>query len=65
MCRGVFFLESFNLQRPLFVITLYHQIKIPISFWCRRELNSRSLIQSSETLPIELTRTHYVGVFKH
>ena len=29
-----------------------------ISFWCRRGLNSRSLIQLSETLPVELIRTH-------
>ena len=38
--------------------TLYHQTKIPIGFWYRRELNPKSLIQPSETLPIKLTRTH-------
>ena len=38
--------------------TLYHQIKTPINFLCRRELNIRSLIQPSETLSIELTETH-------
>ena len=27
-------------------------------FWCRWGLNSRSLIQPSETLPVELTETH-------
>ena len=27
-------------------------------FWCKRELNPRSLIQSSETLPVEITETH-------
>ena len=27
-------------------------------FWCRRGLNPRSLIQPSETLPVELTGTH-------
>ena len=54
-----FFLESFNLWRPLLMITLYHQTKTPISFWCRRELNSRSFIQSSETLLVELIETHF------
>ena len=53
-----FFLESFNLWRPLLMITLYHQTKTPISFWCRRGLNPRSLIRPSETLLIELTGTH-------
>ena len=55
----LFFLrESFNLWRPLLMIALYHQTKTPISFWYRRGLNSRSLIQPSETLPVELTGTH-------
>ena len=36
--------------------TLYHQTKTPIDFWCRRGLNSRSLIQLSETLPVELIK---------
>ena len=40
------------------MIILYHQTKTPISFWCRRGLNPRSFIQSSETLPVDLTRTH-------
>ena len=40
------------------MIILYYQTKIPISFWCRRGSNFRSFIQSSETLPIELTGTH-------
>ena len=48
--------ESFNLWRSFLMIALYHQTKIPISFWCRRELNLRSLIQLSETLPPDLTR---------
>ena len=43
---------------PLLMIAHYHQTKTPISFWCRRELNPRSLIQPSETLPVELTGTH-------
>ena len=38
--------------------TLYHQTKTPIGFWCKQGLNFRSLIQPSETLPVELTGTH-------
>ena len=53
-----FFLESFNLWCPLLMIVLYHQIKTPISFWYRQELNLRSLIQPSETLPVKVTETH-------
>ena len=54
-----FFLrENFNLWHPLLMIAHYHQTKTPISFWCRWGLNPRSLIQPSETLPIELTGTH-------
>ena len=55
-----FFRESFNLWHLLLMIALYHQTKTPISFWCRRGLNSRSLIQPSETLPVELTETHEI-----
>ena len=57
-CDFFFFLESFNLWRPLLIIALYYQTKTPISFWCMRWMNPRSLIQPSETLPIELTGTH-------
>ena len=39
-------------------IALYHQIKTLISFWCRQGLNSRFLIQPSETLSVELIGTH-------
>ena len=39
---------------------LYHQTKTPIGFWCRRRLNPRSLIQPSETLPVEQTGTHVI-----
>ena len=53
----IFFWESFNLWCPLLMIVLYHQTKTPISFWCRREF-LRSLIQPSETLPVELTGTY-------
>ena len=38
--------------------TLYHQTKTPINFWCKQELNLKSLIQPSEILSIELTGTH-------
>ena len=55
--KKFFFWESFNLWRQLLLITLYHQTKTPISFWCRRGLNLRSLIQPSETLPVELIET--------
>ena len=41
------------------MIVFYHQTKILISFWCKRGLNLRSLIQPSETLLIDLTETHY------
>ena len=50
-----FFLESFNLWHLLPMIAFYHQTKTPISFWCKQGLNPRSLIQPSETLPVELT----------
>ena len=40
------------------MIALYHQTKTPISFWCRQGLNPRFLLQSSETLPVDLTGTH-------
>ena len=56
--------ESFNLWRLLLMIALYHQTKIPISFWRRRGLNLRSLIQPSETLPVELIGTTTVLVIK-
>ena len=52
------FLENFNLCRPFLMIAHYHQTKTPISFWCRRGLNPKSLIQPSETLLIKLTGTH-------
>ena len=52
-----FFLERFNLLHLLLIIAIYHQIKISIGFWCRQELNLRSLIQLLETLPIELIET--------
>ena len=40
------------------MIALYHQTKIPISFWYRRRLYLRSLIKPLDILPVELTGTH-------
>ena len=60
----LFFEESFNLWRQLLMIALYHQTKTPISFWCRRGLNPKSLIQLSETLPVELTETYFIGLYQ-
>ena len=54
----LFLKENFNLWRPLLMIILYHQIKIPINFWCRWRLNLKSLIQQSETLLVKLTRVY-------
>ena len=45
---------------PVLIIALYHQTKKPVSFWCRRGLNPRSLIQSSDTLPVDLVGTHNI-----
>ena len=42
----------------IMIIAFYHQTKTPIGFWCRRELNPRSLIQLSETLLVKLVGTH-------
>ena len=40
------------------MIAIYHWIKTPIGFWCMRGLNPISIIQSSEILPVEITKTH-------
>ena len=53
-----FFRESFNLWSPLLMITIYHQTQTSISFWCKRGLNPKSLIQPSETLAVDLAGTH-------
>ena len=50
--------ESFNLWCPLLMIAFYHQTQTPINFWGRQGLNRRSLLQLSETLPVELTESH-------
>ena len=34
--------------------TLYHQTKTPIDFWYKQVLNLKSLIQSLETLRVEV-----------
>ena len=47
------------------MVVLYHQIKTPISIWCRRGLNPRSLIQPSKTLPVELTGSHMPIIMSH
>ena len=70
------FKESFNLWCLLLMITLYHQTKILISFWYKRGLNLKSLIQPSETyfkkkkakkkkknLPVKLIETHILNYF--
>ena len=42
------------------MIVIYYQTKTPIGFWCKRRLNSRSLIQPSETLPAKLTGINFL-----
>jgi len=44
------------------MIAFYHQTNTLISFWYRRKLNSRSLIQLSETLSVELTGIYIKAV---
>ena len=48
------YLEKISTWRPLLMIALYHQIKIPI--------NLRSLIQLLETLPVELIETYCIYI---
>ena len=54
------FLERFNLWRQLIIIAHYNNSLslVQISFWFKRGLNLKSLIQPLETLPVELTETH-------
>ena len=54
----IFSIENFNLWRLLLIIASYYQTKTLIGFWYKRRLNTRSLIQPSEILPIKLTETH-------
>ena len=44
------------------MIALYHQTKTLISFWCKQGLNLKFFIQPLETLLVELTETHIVGI---
>ena len=55
-----FFFREFQPMASAPDDALYHQTKTPIGFWYRRGLHPRSLIQLSETLPIELTGTHEI-----
>ena len=41
----------------------YYQTKITIDFWYRQELKLKSLFQPSETLPVDLTRTHNIYIY--
>ena len=56
----LFFFKRVSTYNICFDDAFYYQIKTPIDFWYRRELNSKSLIQPSETLLIELTKTHAI-----
>ena len=60
-----FFLREFQPMTFAPNNALYHQTKTPIGLWCRQGLNSKSLIQSSETLPVEQTEkpTHELFFF--
>ena len=51
-----FFLRCFQL---FFIIVIYYQINILISFWSKWRLNLKFFLQSSETLLIKLTKTYH------
>ena len=58
---GSFFFFWIEFQSIVFGFddcSLYRQTKTLIDFWCKCGLNHRSLIQSLETLLVELTRIH-------
>ena len=59
-----FFGEGCNRCSSPLIIALYYQTKTPINFWYRRGMKPRSLIQLSEALPAELTRTHMISLLK-
>ena len=42
--------------------SLYYHTKTPIGFLCRQGFNLRSLIQSSEILPVELVFKWFVSL---
>ena len=54
-----FFYKEFQLIASAPDDALYYQTKTLIDFWCRWWLNLKSLIQLSETLLVELIKTHY------
>ena len=45
-------------ERREYVFMVFREYTIISRFWCRWELNPRSCIQPSETLPVKLTKTH-------
>ena len=56
--KVLFFFFCREEVKSFFFFEREFQTKTPINFWCRQRLNPRSLIQPSETLPVELTGTH-------
>ena len=50
-----FFLREFQFMTSAPDNSSLSSSKTPISFWCRRKLNPKSLIQPLEILPMELT----------
>ena len=52
------FFREFQPMVSVFYGSYLSSDKIPIGFWYRRELYFKSLIQSSETLPVKLTEIH-------
>ena len=57
----LFYFKRVSSYNICFYWLFYHQIKIPISFWCSWRLNPRFLFQPSETLSIKLIRTHHIS----
>ena len=53
-----FFFKEFQRMAPAHNDNSLLSDKVSINFWYRRGLNLKSLIQLSEILPVELTRTH-------
>ena len=64
LCDLTLSASQFILKTSLLIIVLYYQTKTPIGFLCRRWLNSKFLIQLSETLPFKLTETYYFKNFQ-
>ena len=53
-----FFFKEFQRMAPAHNDNSLLSDQVSINFWYRRGLNLKSLIQLSEILPVELTRTH-------